>query len=61
MARMLTRHAKLWILDEPFNALDINAVHALQALIAEHLESGGLVVLTSHQNIDIPNMKVLEL
>ena len=61
MARMLTRHAKLWILDEPFNALDIIAVHALQALIAEHLESGGLVVLTSHQNIDIPNMKVLEL
>jgi len=61
MARMLTRQAKLWILDEPFNALDINAVHALQALIAEHLEHGGLVVLTSHQNIDIPNMKVLEL
>ena len=61
MARMLTRQAKLWILDEPFNALDINAVHALQALITEHLEHGGLVVLTSHQNIDIPNMKVLEL
>ena len=61
MARMLTRQAKLWILDEPFNALDINAVHALQALITEHLEHGGLVVLTSHQNIDIPNMKALEL
>jgi heme exporter protein A len=61
MARMATRQAKLWILDEPFNALDINAVQALQTLIAQHQERGGLVVLTSHQNIDIPNVKVLEL
>jgi len=61
MARMATGQAKLWILDEPFNALDINAVQALQTLIAQHQERGGLVVLTSHQNIDIPNVKVLEL
>jgi len=61
MARMATRQAKLWILDEPFNALDLNAVQALQTLIAQHLEQGGLVVLTSHQNIVIPNVKVLEL
>ena len=61
MARMATRQAKLWILDEPFNALDINAVQALQTLIAQHQERGGLIVLTSHQNIDIPNVKVLEL
>ena len=61
MARMATRQAKLWILDEPFNALDVNAIHALQDLITEHLGRGGLAVLTSHQNIDIPNMKVLEL
>jgi heme exporter protein A len=61
MARMATRQAKLWILDEPFNALDVNAVQALQTLIAEHLERGGLVVLTSHQSIAIPNVKVLEL
>jgi heme exporter protein A len=61
MARMLTRQARLWILDEPFNALDIHAVQALQALIAEHLEQGGLVVLTSHQEVSLPNVKVLDL
>ncbi len=61
MARMLTRQAKLWILDEPFNALDIQAVHELQNLIAEHLAAGGLVVLTSHQEVSIPNVQVLEL
>ena len=61
MARMLTRQAKLWILDEPFNALDIQAVHELQNLITEHLSAGGLVVLTSHQEVSIPNVQVLEL
>ncbi len=61
MARMLTRQAKLWILDEPFNALDIQAVHELQNLIAEHRATGGLVVLTSHQEVSIPNVEVLEL
>jgi len=61
MARMLTRQAKLWILDEPFNALDIQAIQELQNLIMEHLAAGGLVVLTSHQEVGIPNMQVLEL
>ena len=61
MARMSTRQAKLWILDEPFNALDIQAVHELQNLMIEHLSTGGLAVFTSHQEINIPNMQVLEL
>lgn len=61
MARMLTRQAWLWILDEPFNALDVHAVQELQRLIAEHVEQGGLVVLTSHQEISLPQVRVLDL
>lgn len=61
MARMASRQAKLWILDEPFNALDVNAVEDLQDLISEHLGAGGLVILTSHQEIQIPHVRVLEL
>jgi heme exporter protein A len=61
MARMAIHQAKLWILDEPFNALDVDAVQALQNLITEHLEMGGLVVLTSHQEIQVPYVRVLEL
>jgi heme exporter protein A len=61
MARMLTRQARLWILDEPFNALDAKAVVELEGLIAEHLSAGGLLVLTSHQAVNIANVKVLEL
>ncbi|QWD90368.1 cytochrome c biogenesis heme-transporting ATPase CcmA [Polynucleobacter sp. MWH-Braz-FAM2G] len=61
MARMLTRQAKLWVLDEPFNALDVQAIQVLQALIAEHVEQGGLVVLTSHQELNLPHLRMLDL
>lgn len=61
MARMLTRQASLWILDEPFNALDVNAVKELEHLIAEHLECGGMLVLTSHQAVQLSRVKVLDL
>ena len=61
MARMLMRQAKLWILDEPFNALDVNAVAQLEGLMVEHLASGGLLVFTSHQAVSLPNVRVLDL
>ena len=61
MARMLTRRAQVWILDEPFNALDTHAVGELQDLIVEHLQGNGLVVLTSHQSLVISGLRVLDL
>ena len=61
MARMLTRRAQVWILDEPFNALDAHAVGELQDLIVEHLQDNGLVVLTSHQPLAISGLRVLDL
>jgi heme exporter protein A len=61
MARMLTRQARLWILDEPLNALDAQAIQEMQNLMTEHLAAGGLVVFTSHQEANIPNMQVLQL
>ena len=53
LARALLRPAKLWILDEPFNALDVNAVADVQNLLKAHLANGGLLVLTSHQTPDL--------
>ncbi|OWS69361.1 heme ABC exporter ATP-binding protein CcmA [Polynucleobacter aenigmaticus] len=61
MARMMTRRAQVWILDEPFNALDTQAVLELQSLIGQHLEGNGLVVLTSHQPLAISNLRVFDL
>jgi heme exporter protein A len=55
LARLaLDGSAKLWILDEPFNALDTAATDWLLGLITAHLTRGGLVVLTSHQAVALP-------
>lgn len=43
----------LWILDEPFTALDVRGVAHLSGLIARHIESGGTVVLTTHQEVPV--------
>jgi heme exporter protein A len=61
LARLLTRPAKLWVLDEAFNALDVGAVQLLGELIAEHLAQNGMAVLTSHQPLPVPGGKVLTL
>lgn len=44
--------ALLWVLDEPFNALDASATPWLMDRIERQLTRGGIVVLTSHQDID---------
>lgn len=40
----------LWVLDEPFTALDVNAVAELAATVSAHCDGGGCAVLTSHQD-----------
>ncbi|MDD5297360.1 MAG: cytochrome c biogenesis heme-transporting ATPase CcmA [Rhodocyclaceae bacterium] len=53
LARLLVSGAKLWVLDEPFVALDVAAVAMLGGLIGEHLEQDGMVLLTSHQEMKL--------
>lgn len=50
LARLaLERGASLWILDEPYDALDSDGIDSINALLGEHLARGGSVLLTSHQ------------
>jgi heme exporter protein A len=51
LARLLASQAPLWVLDEPFVALDVKAVDGLRGLLAEHLANGGMVLFTSHQSV----------
>ena len=54
LARLYVSEAvPLWILDEPFTALDVRGVANLSALIARHIEGGGTVVLTTHQEVPV--------
>lgn len=53
LARLLLVKTKLWILDEPYTALDVTIIKVLQQVIAKQLQNGGMVLLTTHQDVDI--------
>ncbi|MBM3203859.1 cytochrome c biogenesis heme-transporting ATPase CcmA [Candidatus Woesearchaeota archaeon] len=53
LARLLATEALLWILDEPFTALDVNGIDLVQALLDEHAGRGGMAVITSHQPVTL--------
>lgn len=49
LARLWYGQATLWILDEPFTALDSHGIALLHERFSQHLEQGGVIILTSHQ------------
>lgn len=61
LARTLTRRAKVWILDEPFTALDAKAVDMLAGIVQEHIDRGGSAVVTSHQAVPLAGGQAVEL
>ena len=61
LSRLLISDAPLWILDEPFVALDIAAVELLQSILVKHVEQGGMVILTTHQPLPLAEEKMVRL
>lgn len=61
LTRLLILEAGLWILDEPFTAIDSESVVRLQDLIQQQVRRGGMVVLTSHQPFALLGVKELRL
>ena len=53
LARLLACPAKLWIMDEPFTALDVSGVDLVRKLLESHLQRDGMAVLTSHQTVEV--------
>jgi len=51
LARLYLDSPPIWILDEPFTALDKQGVAQLEAHLAEHCERGGMIVLTTHHTL----------
>lgn len=51
LARLHLSDCPLWLLDEPFTAIDKAGVESLQELFASHVKNGGAIVLTSHQTL----------
>jgi heme exporter protein A len=62
LARLFLSSAPLWLLDEPFTALDRAGIDDLQTALATHVEAGGAVVMTSHQTLQVScDVRVLDL
>jgi len=62
LARLrLSASVPLWLLDEPFAALDAGAAELTKGLIREQVERGGAVVYTTHQDAGLRDSRVLEL
>jgi heme exporter protein A len=53
LARLLLSPATLWILDEPFTAIDLDGVQQVENLIAGHAAAGGAVLLTTHHRLSL--------
>jgi heme exporter protein A len=53
LARLWLTKSQLWILDEPFAALDTASVNVLASRLSEHMYNGGMTIITTHQDVSI--------
>ncbi len=58
LARLVNERRSLWILDEPYVALDGAAIALVAGWIGSHLKRGGLAVVTTHQAVAVEGAKV---
>jgi heme exporter protein A len=61
LARLLAAPAPLWLMDEPTTALDVGSIAVLEQVMADHRAVGGMIALSTHQRVDLPDARVLNL
>ena len=61
LARLWLTPAVIWILDEPFTALDQAAIGLLQQHMLDHLNKGGAIILTTHQSLTLQFQSLVQL
>lgn len=57
LSLLFITQSKVWLLDEPFSALDSKAIKIIETRVEDHCNSGGICILTTHQECNIKNMK----
>ena len=58
LARLMMTNNSFWVLDEPFTSLDKASVVFFETLIKKHIARGGMLILTSHHDIDLTGLPV---
>ena len=61
LARLILSRRALWIVDEPTAGLDAGATTTFERLLAEHRARGGGAILATHESLEAPNARTLEL
>ena len=61
IARVVASGAEVWLLDEPANGLDTVSVARLEAVIASHRETGGVVLVATHLPLAMPGAQAIAL
>lgn len=61
LARVIASGADIWLLDEPTNGLDTDAIARLEAACAAHVGGGGIVLAATHQPLRLPNCATIPL
>lgn len=61
LARLYLSRARVWVLDEPYTAIDKQGIANLEALLIEHARLGGCVIMTTHQSPSIEQLKKVTL
>ena len=61
LARLYLSQAPLWVLDEPYTAIDQQGIAHIETLLSQHAERGGTVILTSHQPPQLSHLRQLHL
>lgn len=61
LARLLVAHRAVWILDEPTSALDSASQRRFAALMAAHVDGGGVVIAATHQPLGLETARQLVL
>lgn len=58
LARLWLSNARLWILDEPFTAIDADGVASMTRRMEHHVAQGGAIILTTHQPLNTDKVDV---
>ena len=58
LSRLLITPACLWILDEPFTALDKTGKQLVNTMLKTHVQEQGITIIVAHDHIDIPEQQL---
>ena len=61
LSALFITQSKVWLLDEPFTALDADGINVIETQITNHSDDGGICVLTTHQKCNLHGIKTLTL